>query len=234
MANRTQTYTDAQLRRLERLIVSRNAEFSEHHEEVQLFRARLERQATEGPSKAVFAWGDHVIWIVDAKFQTPNGEKTREVVSRDSGVIVIPVDSDGKLLFVNQFREPARRYSLEFPGGGIPRDGEPSATAKKEFLEESGYSIVGQPLPLFYSYPHIYSAPEVHYYYLANVSNAAAVSQQLDETEIIAKGVVRLTLGEAKAAIYNREIIHAPTITGIYAYSDLKELESLAKVTSRA
>jgi len=55
-------------------------------------------------------------------------------------VLVIPVTPDGQVVFVRQFRHGARRVVLEVPGGVMDGDETPEETARRELLEETGFS----------------------------------------------------------------------------------------------
>ena len=71
--------------------------------------------------------------------RTPNGRETRfEIVEHGGSVVILPVDADGNLLFVRQYRHAAGLDLLELPAG--TRDGdEPHAEcAAREIREETG------------------------------------------------------------------------------------------------
>ena len=71
----------------------------------------------------------------------PDGHKaTREYIVHPGAVMIVPWLPDGKLLFERQFRYPHRRVFIEFPAGKIDRGEDPLATAKRELLEETGYT----------------------------------------------------------------------------------------------
>ena len=53
---------------------------------------------------------------------------------------VLPIDSEGFVHLVGQFRYPIDRYSWEIPEGGCPEGEDPLAAAKRELLEETGLS----------------------------------------------------------------------------------------------
>ncbi|MFM8587749.1 MAG: NUDIX domain-containing protein [Bacteroidota bacterium] len=53
---------------------------------------------------------------------------------------IVPVDSNGYIYFVRQFRYVLNSYSLEIPEGGGPLDIDPLETAKKELKEKTGFS----------------------------------------------------------------------------------------------
>ena len=48
----------------------------------------------------------------------PNGaEASREIVEHPGGVCVLPIDSNGEVHLVNQFRYPYKKVLLEAPAG---------------------------------------------------------------------------------------------------------------------
>jgi ADP-ribose pyrophosphatase len=54
--------------------------------------------------------------------------------------MVVPVDAEGRLLLVNQYRYLASRESLEFPCGSVKDGSTHDRTAWEELAEETGYS----------------------------------------------------------------------------------------------
>jgi len=71
----------------------------------------------------------------------PDGsEGTREYIRHPGAVAIVPVFDDGRVLLERQFRYPHRRVFIELPAGKL-EPGEPHLdTAKRELLEETGYS----------------------------------------------------------------------------------------------
>jgi ADP-ribose pyrophosphatase len=70
---------------------------------------------------------------------TPTGAETHfDIVEHGGSVVILPVDEEGKLWFVRQYRHPAGRELLELPAG--TRDGaEPfEECAAREIREETG------------------------------------------------------------------------------------------------
>ena len=71
--------------------------------------------------------------------KTPDGSETRlEIIEHGGSVIVIPVDENGNLLFVRQYRHATGRDLIELPAG--TRDGEEpyEECAAREIREETG------------------------------------------------------------------------------------------------
>jgi 8-oxo-dGTP pyrophosphatase MutT (NUDIX family) len=80
------------------------------------------------------------IAVVEARFAAPDGtEFTRDIVRHPGAVAVVPVNDDGDILLVRQYRGAIDRALLEIPAGTRDVEGEPPAeTARRELLEEVG------------------------------------------------------------------------------------------------
>ncbi len=71
--------------------------------------------------------------------KTPDGRETKyDIIEHGGSVVLIPLDTEGNLLFVRQYRHAAARDLLELPAG--TRDGgEPfEDCARREIREETG------------------------------------------------------------------------------------------------
>lgn len=71
--------------------------------------------------------------------KTPDGRETKlEIVEHNGSVVLVPLDSEGNLLFVRQYRHAAGKDLLELPAG--TRDGEEpfEECAARELREETG------------------------------------------------------------------------------------------------
>ena len=65
---------------------------------------------------------------------------TREVVTHNGSVVLLPVFPDGRILLVRQYRHAARQFLWELVAGRIEPDEAPLVGARRELLEETGYT----------------------------------------------------------------------------------------------
>ena len=73
---------------------------------------------------------------------------------------------DNKIILIRQYRHTVHSYEYEIPGGGVDVGEEPIDTAKREMLEETGYSIDFIE-NLGHYYPSPGSSNEVSYLFMA-------------------------------------------------------------------
>ena len=73
--------------------------------------------------------------------QSADGHKgTREYLRHPGAVMIIPLLDAGQVLLERQFRYPLGRSIVEFPAGKIDAGEVPFECAKRELLEETGYT----------------------------------------------------------------------------------------------
>ena len=71
--------------------------------------------------------------------KTPDGRETKfEIVEHGGSVVIIPLDADGNLLFVRQYRHAAGMDMLELPAGTRDGDEPFEVCAAREIREETG------------------------------------------------------------------------------------------------
>lgn len=71
--------------------------------------------------------------------RTPDGRETKfEIVEHGGSVVIVPVDGDGNLLFVRQYRHAAGMDMLELPAGTRDGDEPFEECAAREIREETG------------------------------------------------------------------------------------------------
>jgi ADP-ribose pyrophosphatase len=61
-----------------------------------------------------------------------------DIVEHRGAVVIVPVDADGNIWFVRQYRHPARVELLELPAGTLEQNEAPDECAAREIREEIG------------------------------------------------------------------------------------------------
>ena len=71
--------------------------------------------------------------------KTPNGDETKlEIIEHGGSVVVVPIDNDGNLLLVRQYRHAAQQDLLELPAGTRNEQEPFEDCAAREIREETG------------------------------------------------------------------------------------------------
>jgi ADP-ribose pyrophosphatase len=71
--------------------------------------------------------------------QLPNGKQTTlDIVDHVGSVVMVPMDGDGNIVFVRQYRQPTGVALLELPAGTRDGDEPPEMCAAREMREETG------------------------------------------------------------------------------------------------
>ncbi|NEX61858.1 NUDIX domain-containing protein [Noviherbaspirillum galbum] len=87
------------------------------------------------------AYEGHFLKVQKDTIRLPDGKTTkREYIKHPGAVVVLPVFDDGSILLERQFRYPLRQVFIEYPAGKIDPGEESLACAKRELLEETGYT----------------------------------------------------------------------------------------------
>ena len=147
---------------------------------------------------------------------SPGNQRSHEFYVLEAGdwVNVIPLTPDGRVVMVRQYRHGTGEVTLEIPGGLIDPGQTPIQSAKRELLEETGYSggdweLLGRtrPNPAFLN--------NWCYCYLARgVVNTA--EQDLDEAEELE--VVTADLKDVPDLIARGEIDHSLVLSAFFYY----------------
>jgi ADP-ribose pyrophosphatase len=78
--------------------------------------------------------------VFDVEVRTHRGAGGKEhevaIVRHAPSVVLIPIDAEGRLVLVRQYRAPLDRETLEFPAGGINPGESAEAAAARECEEE--------------------------------------------------------------------------------------------------
>lgn len=141
----------------------------------------------------------------------PDGRvSVREVVEHPGAIAVVPVDEEGNVVLVQQFRYAAGDLLLEIPAGTLEEGESPEDCARRELQEEIG-CFPGSLEKLFEVYlAPGYSTELIHYFLATGLTPSVAVH---DHDEFIK--VHRIPLLEALKMIDAGQIRDAKTVAGI-------------------
>lgn len=162
------------------------------------------------------AYKGKVLDIYSDKITMPNGNVTvRETVVRGNAAAIVPVDENGNIIFVRQYRHAAKEMLLEIPVGMIEKGEDPKEAAGRELEEEIGYKCSN----LFFVnsvYMAIGICTEQVYFYIAENLEEGVLNPDPDEFIEIE----RYSLDEAIKMTFNGEIKDVKTMAGIFAYKE--------------
>jgi ADP-ribose pyrophosphatase len=141
----------------------------------------------------------------------PNGVRAvREVVEHRPAVAIVPLDDNGGVLLVSQFRYPVGEELLEVPAGIIEESETPEECAGRELQEEIGYRARElRSLGSFWTTPGF--SDERMYVFVATGLEPSRLEP--DEDEDIT--VVRVPISRIRGMIEAGEIRDAKTIAAL-------------------
>ncbi len=153
--------------------------------------------------------------IVRKKFRLPDNTEADFDIRRDKAVVcMFALTPDQKVVIAKQYRPGQERVLWELPGGIVDADETPEQAAKRELLEETGYSG---------SFKHLASSPNDCYSTLVRhhfvVKDARLIQdQQLGKHEFVE--VVLAPLDQFKQILHAGELTDSET-----AYRALEHLK---------
>ncbi len=151
----------------------------------------------------------------------PNGETGVYGVAHFKllAAAVVPLDSEGNIWLVGQFRYTLNEYSWEIPMGGGDLKGDSLDAAKRELKEETGL-IASKWTNLGRLHTSNSVTDEVGYMYLAEELTMGEAEP--DETEILQ--LKKVTLIEAVRMVMDSEITDSLSIVAILKVARLKNI----------
>lgn len=148
----------------------------------------------------------------DRKSKLSKVEHDYYLVHTKDWVNVVPITTDGRIVFVRQYRQAAEKFGLEVPAGIIEENEEPINAGKRELIEETGYGKGNwQHLGSFYSNPALIKN-QVHAFLATPVE---IVSKPMPERQEEIEVVILDWLGVNQAIIAG-EINNSITIAVLY------------------
>lgn len=133
------------------------------------------------------------------------------VLERPDAAIIFPVTDSGEVPLVRQYRPPLERMELGLPAGLVEDGEKPEAAARRELMEETGYSGgEWEKLGALASSPSL----KDNWAYLFLARGVEPVSaQDLDEHERVE--VVNVPLEELRGLVASGEIVSSTGVAAI-------------------
>ncbi|MCM1144016.1 MAG: NUDIX hydrolase [Blautia sp.] len=149
--------------------------------------------------------------------KVPNGNVvTWDFIGHKGAAAVVPVNQEGKILMVRQYRNALDRETLEVPAGGLDSIDEPTdIAALRELEEETGYQADKLELLLTLRTTVAFCNEKIDVYVATGLKPG---SQHLDEDEFI--NVEAYAIEELLQMIYDCKIQDGKTVSALLAYKN--------------
>ncbi len=150
----------------------------------------------------------------------PNGrEAIREIVSPPDAVGILPVDREGRVYLVRQYRAAIRQVTLEIPAGILDPGELPQETAVRESEEEIGFRP--EKLDFILSYYHSvgFSTGKIDLFLATNL--VPSEGAHTDPGEFIERVV--LPFSELYQKALSGEIVDSKTLLAVLWYQQMKQ-----------
>ena len=167
-------------------------------------------------SKEIF--NGRVIRVTVDKVQLEDGTtSTREIVHHHGGACILPVDADGSVTMVRQFRYAFGEEIWELPAGKLEADEDPFEAAKRELSEECGLTADNF-IDLGVVYATVgYDSEKI---YLWAATGLHSTAQHLDAGEFL--DVVKMPFDEALGLVMDGTIKDSKTQVALLKYAQLR------------
>lgn len=168
------------------------------------FRIEGERLVFEGS----------LVRVAETSVASPDGELLRrEVIRHPGAVVIVPLEDDGRVVLVRQYRAAVGADLVELPAGKLDQEGEdPLDAAQRELAEEVGRKASSMRLlARFYNSPGF--CDEFSHLYLA--TGLSEVERDPHGAEERHCEVLSMPLQEALSGIASGWVQDAKTIAGL-------------------
>ena len=154
----------------------------------------------------------NIITVQSQIVSLPDGrEASRDIVLHPGASVVVPINENGELYMVRQFRKPLDITTLELPAGKLDYVGEdPKECAQRELIEETGLRAKSiKHLITMHTTPG-FCNEVIHMYCATGLEQGES---DADDDEFLS--VERFHVSKLVEMVLNHEITDAKTIIGV-------------------
>ena len=162
----------------------------------------------------------HIVNVYEETMELPDGRTAKwDFIEHKGAAAIIPIDQDGKIIMVRQYRNAPEQYVLEIPAGGLNPGEDMKTCATRELEEETGFRSekVEHLIDIYTTVGFCNERIAIYCAY-----DLLPSKQKLDEDEYVA--IEKYTLEELVSLIYDGTIMDGKTISGILAYKNKLKL----------
>ncbi len=156
--------------------------------------------------------------VVKRTYENSDGKLySREIVKTPSASIVLAIDEEDNVIFVEQLREAIEKNTLELPAGLVEENEDPKSAAIRELREETGYVVKDSDVTFLTSvYTSCGFTDEKIYIYVAK--NITRGETSFDEDENIEK-IIKIPFSKVLEMAKNSELEQANQNVAILLYN---------------
>ncbi len=153
--------------------------------------------------------------VIQKQYKRDDGvDIIRDCVEPGNAVIILAINENDEIVFIDQYRETIEEIALELPAGMIEENEDPKEAARRELEEETG--IKAKNIEYLTScYPSAGYTNEKIYIYVAKDFEYG--EQHLDETEEILS-IRKIHIEECMKMILEDKMEHASVYIAIQTY----------------
>ena len=157
----------------------------------------------------------NVMDFYDCEIGLPDGNTTHwDLIHHSGGAAVVPVDDEGKIILVRQYRLGVDKELLELPAGKSEPGEDHLTTIRREMEEEIGYQASDIRLLVTFAPAPAYSEEQTSIYVATGLEKT---NTRPDADEFL--HIEKYPLEEVVRMIQTGQIIDGKTIAGVMAYS---------------
>lgn len=153
--------------------------------------------------------------VIQKQYEREDGLKIiRDCVEPGNAVIIIAVNENDEVFFIEQYRETIENVALELPAGMIEEGEDPREAARRELEEETGIKAKSIEYLTSCFTSAGYTAEKIYIYLARNLEYG---KQHLDETEEILS-IRKIHIDDCMKMILEDKMEHASVYIAIQTY----------------